>query len=294
MTGIEYHGPRQFQGFLEEVVKHVLQHTTREGIIPVYVGNLAGIAMEPTPHFIFNHAQNRTVEETVERFLVASPEDQERTYQEARSVCIAVSPFSERVLGGYQRDTDSVVFPPHSFLDLEHASRHEQKNIDLNHLDEETLQYINAVDLPHTIAHELLHWDMGEIRAYRELREAFAAWKEVAQDPRIMEGKMHELVNEGIERSDPHALQYSYIWAKIWNNGLYDLNEVIAECVSFPIIPSITDRLRLSVEAPDEILDIVHQRIRQHGIKQTLAFAKQLMDEAYRTQTPVYDLLRRA
>ncbi len=296
MKRIDYHGPRQFQGFLEDVAEHVLQYVTRRGTIPVYVGKLVGIRIKPTPHFIFDDRQNATVEEMLGRYLEtgATNPDEERIYQEARECCIATSSLPERVQGAYQRDADSLVFPPHSFLDFEYASRHRRDDIDLNKLGPESLQYLNACDLPHAIAHELLHWDIAEICPYQELREAFAAREEVAQDPRLIHANFYEILNEGIERSDPRALHYSTVWQKIYETGLYDLNEVIAECVSFPIISSSTGRLRLSVEAPVGVIDLVHHRLEQHGIKETLAFAKQLMDNAYSTETNVYDLLRRA
>lgn len=108
-----------------------------------------------------------------------------------------------------------------------------------------------------------------------------------------MEGNLYEIVNEALRNENPQGIRYSDSWAKIWYGGLYHFNEVIAESVGCAIVSTPDGRINPSVEATDDVIEIVHAKIRSVGAKETLAFAKQLMNDAYTTQTPVYELLRR-
>lgn len=293
---IQYYGPRQMQRNIETFVdENILPHIARRGVISLYFGKFVGISMKPRPHFVFDHKENKTIEEAFDMYVTVDPSEKERVYREVRPLFLAASALQEHIAGGYHKDIDILAFPPHKLLDYLHVSPQIDKEFNWENLkDDEWLYTFNALYLPHIISHEVVHWDLGEIQACTDLRKAFSAWEEVAEDPRLIQGNLYEIVNEALANKNSKGMRYSTAWEKIWNLGLYHFNEVIAECVGFALVPSPNGRIYISVEAPDEVVDKVHKKLQEAGIKETLAFAKQLMEDAYRTETHVYDLLRRA
>lgn len=295
---IDYHGPQQMRRNIEDFVqKNILPHLARTGVVPFYIGKIVGVSMKPTPHFVFDEEENKKVKEAFQEYLKAEDSEKEKAYRAARLVCLGASSLPENISGGYQQDTDSVAFPPHFLLDYLHILPHVPETISWDALEQQNPKeweyLINGLNFPHAIAHELVHWELAETRAYSELRAAFAALEDVAQDPLLIQGRLYEILNEALARQDPYAERYAPIAEKIMQLGIYHFNEVIAECAGFDLVPTPHGRIYPPEDTPHQAIDQVNGVLRTRGVKETLAFAKQLMDDAYRTETDVYDLLRR-
>jgi hypothetical protein len=298
--GIElvYQGPVQFRRPIEEILSEITPYLKREGELHILVGNIAGYSMTPKPHVLCDPKRIAAIEDSIGKYLAArGTTDEEVTYQQTMELCQRSNPFSSSTqAGGYQKDFDVVVIPPENFVLWSYALDHPMDlpdfPIDMSALDDATLRYLSSLNIPHNLAHEVVHWEFASTQPYTAIREAFAGFDStIVEDSRFGE-RFFEILNELIGCNDSAGLRYNEVYDRFWFNGLWQFNEVVTEAASCYIIGTSTGYPHLSARMDEDIERQVFDMYRDNGPKATITWAKEMMDRAYTENRKIEEIVR--
>ena len=285
-----YQGPECFKTDVDgSCAKVTSKFTLRSGEPHVIVGPIGRVFYEGND--LVALVQQDSIVRIQQSYDECLRTKSDASYKRLLQACNEANDIDSETPAAYRDDLDAISLSPVSIAKFRKAERIMQDQAAVMQLRGPELQnLLEDLMYPSVLAHELVHWDIADTQCYTRGRDLFreAFLENGLSFDNSRDGSWNymswpDAEGEKVDALRTHKTKYQSL-------GLKAFEEIAAQILALEISnpPPI---LRHSVAGPAEIVQSLTTHLSTMGQKDFTRYCKQLIDEAYARNIPIFQLI---